>query len=71
MEGEGQDGAVAGAKRAMSDLEERLGPQMELVRDRLASFGDRAVGLLRTYPGTSLIVALGAGFLLGRLASRR
>jgi ElaB/YqjD/DUF883 family membrane-anchored ribosome-binding protein len=71
MEGAEQDGSVAGARRAISDLEERLGPQIELVRDRLSTYGERAVQLLRTYPGTSLVVALGAGFLLGRLASRR
>ncbi|MGC4114410.1 MAG: hypothetical protein QM765_07320 [Myxococcales bacterium] len=62
---------MASARRAMSDFEERLGPQIEMVRDRIVTFGERAVTLLRAYPGTTLVVALGAGFLIGRIASRR
>lgn len=69
MEGAEQD--QSGAKRALSDLEERIGPQVELVRDTLGTWNERALGFMRTYPGTTLIVAVGVGFLFGRLASRR
>ena len=69
MEGAGQ--GQSGARGALSDLEERLAPQLELVRDRLATFNERAVGFMRAYPGTCLVCAVGVGFLLGRLASRR
>ncbi|MBI5547076.1 MAG: hypothetical protein HY901_24615 [Deltaproteobacteria bacterium] len=61
----------AGARGALSDIEERIAPQMEMVRERLDHLNQRALHLMRTYPGTCLLGAIGVGFLLGRLASRR
>ncbi len=65
----GQD--MSGVRSALSDLEERVGPHVERVRDRLSTFNARALQLMRTYPGTCLVCAVGVGFLLGRIASRR
>ena len=64
-------GQQSQARKALSDLEARLGPQLEVVRDRLEELNARALETLRAYPGTCLLCAVGVGFLIGRLASRR
>lgn len=65
----GQD--MSGVRSTLSDLEERIGPHLERVRDRLSTFNAQALQTMRAYPGTCLLCAVGVGFLLGRIASRR
>jgi hypothetical protein len=60
-----------GIGEAFAALEERLGPQIEQVREAVVSFNAKALRAMRQYPGLCLLGAVGAGFLLGRLASRR
>ena len=56
---------------AMAALEERIGPQISQVRDVVVSLNQKALKVMREYPGLCLLGAVGAGFLIGRLASRR
>lgn len=60
-----------GFGRVVASFEERVGPRIEQARQALESINAKALRVLREYPGTSLIVAVGVGFLIGRLASRR
>jgi len=57
--------------RAMSALENQLGPQLEQIRETFTTLNQKTLRVMRTYPGTSLLVAVGIGFAIGRLASRR
>ncbi len=68
MNGEEQASAVG---NAIAALEERLGPQIEQVRETLSGFNEKALKVMRERPGTCLLCAVGFGFLIGRLASRR
>lgn len=52
-------------------LEENLEAQLEQVRYALGAWNQKALQVMREYPGTCLLCAVGAGFLIGRLASRR
>ncbi|HCF58988.1 MAG TPA: hypothetical protein DFS52_13480 [Myxococcales bacterium] len=54
-----------------AELEQRLGAQVEQVRYAVSAWNQKALSVMREYPGTCLLCAVGAGFLIGRLASRR
>jgi ElaB/YqjD/DUF883 family membrane-anchored ribosome-binding protein len=56
---------------AAAEIEERVRPQIEQVRETLGDWKQRALKLMKERPGTSLLLAVGAGFLVGRLVSRR
>ena len=56
---------------AMRDLEERFAPKIEEAKEQISQLNVRLKGFIRENPGTSLLVAVGAGYLIGRLASRR
>ena len=63
------DGAeVAGELEA---LEEKLQAGIDVMQARLARLDERTTALMRAHPGATILVALGAGYLIGRLASRR
>jgi hypothetical protein len=64
------DGESAISK-GFSVIEERLGPGLEQVRGALSSWNQKAVQVMKQYPGACLLGALGLGFVIGRLASRR
>jgi hypothetical protein len=42
-------------------------PDIEELRARLGEMTERVVEVIRARPGTSLLLALGAGFLIGRI----
>ena len=50
---------------------DRLAEPMEQVRDALTDFNERASTFIRERPGMCLAAAVGVGFLVGRLVSRR
>ena len=52
-------------------LQAKLAPQLEEARDKLSDFNSRAKAFIRERPGTCLLGAVAAGYLIGRLASRR
>jgi hypothetical protein len=49
------------------DLEAGAREQLEELRQRIGDAGERLVELIRERPGTSILIALGAGFLIGRM----
>ncbi len=56
---------------AVRDLEERFAPRIEEAREQLSLVNVRVKGFIRQNPGTTLLVAAGVGYLIGKLASRR
>lgn len=52
------------------DLQARVGPQIEEARQNLVDLNNRVVTFIRQNPGTCLIGAVAAGFLIGKIASR-
>jgi hypothetical protein len=55
-----------GGTRA-GELTDAAGVDLDELRDRLGDVNDRVVGFIKERPGTSILIALGAGFLIGRL----
>jgi len=53
------------------EIQERIVPQIEEARRNLVDLNTRVVSFIRANPGTCLIGAVAAGFLIGKLASRR
>ena len=57
--------------QAVRDFEERLAPRLEEARAQFDQLNGRVKTYIRANPGTSLLCALGVGYLIGKLASRR
>jgi ElaB/YqjD/DUF883 family membrane-anchored ribosome-binding protein len=55
------------ASRVAEDLRRQASAELEQMRERFEALNDRVVGFIRERPGTAILVALGAGFLVGRL----
>jgi hypothetical protein len=53
-----------------NDIRERFGPQMERAKERALELNQNVVTFIRQHPGTCLLIGLGFGYLVGRLASR-
>lgn len=41
--------------------------ELEALRERFGDVSERITGFIREKPGTSILIALGAGFVVGRL----
>jgi len=52
------------------EMQSRMAPQMEEARRELDSLNRRVSGFIRERPIASLAIALAAGFVIGRIASR-
>jgi hypothetical protein len=52
---------------ARSRLSEGAEHTLDEWRGRMGDLGDRVVGFIRERPGTAILVALGAGYLIGRM----
>ena len=55
----------------LGDVSERLAPKIEEAQAQLAAVNNRVKGLIRAYPGATLLGVAGLGFIIGRLASRK
>jgi ElaB/YqjD/DUF883 family membrane-anchored ribosome-binding protein len=57
-------------QQTLKEQQARLEHGLEEARDELSDLNDRVVDVIKRRPGTCLLVALAAGFLIGRMASR-
>lgn len=65
------DTSAESMNETLAQLQERVGPQIEQAKEKLEVWNQQAMKVMRERPGTCLIVAIGAGFLIGRMVSRR
>jgi hypothetical protein len=49
------------------EIAEQAEHQIEELRERVGEFNERIVGFIRERPGTAILIALGAGYLIGRM----
>jgi len=52
------------------DIQNRVAPQLEDARRELDSLNQKVSGFIKERPIASLAIALAAGFVIGRIASR-
>lgn len=65
-----QDAQYSNEENPLRELQSRLGPQLDQAKENLAELNDRVMAFIKRNPGTCLLGALAAGYLIGRLASR-
>ena len=65
------DTSAESVNETIAQLQERVGPQIEQAKEQLEVWNQQAMKVMRERPGTCLIAAIGAGFLIGRIVSRR
>lgn len=66
-----KNAAINGAKRTASDAYDAGEAQFHAARDQAERAGQYAADTVRAQPATSMAVAVGVGFMLGMLTSRR
>ena len=49
------------------DLQASAQEQIDELRDRVEDLSERVTGFIRERPGTLILIAVGAGFLIGRM----
>ena len=54
-------------KQTGAELEQKIEQQFHEVRERLSEMSDRMASFIRQRPGTSLLIAAGLGYLVGRI----
>lgn len=54
----------------MSSIEHRWKPQFKQMRSKIERTNQKAIGHMRERPGFSLLLAIGLGFLVGRMVSK-
>jgi len=54
-------------KETGAELERQIEQQVQELRQRLSDMGDRLATFIRQRPGTSLLIAAGVGYLVGRV----
>ncbi len=54
------------AQRA-EDIGEEAMQQLDRLREQAGELGERVVGFVKERPGTSLLIAAAAGYLIGRI----
>jgi hypothetical protein len=57
-------------QQAVKDKQARLEEGLEQAKDELSDLNQRLIDVIKRRPGTCLVLALGAGFILGRMVSR-
>jgi ElaB/YqjD/DUF883 family membrane-anchored ribosome-binding protein len=57
-------------QQTLKEQQARLERGLDQARDELSDVNERVVDVIRRRPGTCLLIALAAGFVIGRLASR-
>ena len=49
------------------EIAEQAEQRFEQLRERMGDLNERVVGFIRERPGTAILIALGAGYLIGRI----
>jgi ElaB/YqjD/DUF883 family membrane-anchored ribosome-binding protein len=57
-------------EKTAKELEDRFRPQIEEAKKKVSDLNDRAVDYIKANPGKSLLGALAAGYIIGRIARR-
>jgi hypothetical protein len=57
-------------QQTLKEQQARLEEGLEEARDELSDLNQRVIAVIKRRPGTCLLVALAAGFVIGRMASR-
>ena len=57
-------------QQKLKEEQSRLEQGLEQARDELSDLNQRVVDVIKRRPGTCLLLALAAGFVIGRMASR-
>ncbi|HZS41113.1 MAG TPA: hypothetical protein VFF06_29995 [Polyangia bacterium] len=63
--GSGTNNGNIGAKTR--ELADEAQQQLEDLRERFGEVNERVMGFIRERPGTSILIALGCGYLIGRI----
>jgi ElaB/YqjD/DUF883 family membrane-anchored ribosome-binding protein len=58
------NGNVGAKTRELADEAQQ---QLEDLRERFGEVNERVMGFIRERPGTSILIALGCGYLIGRI----
>ena len=54
----------------LGELGEKLAPRIEEAKQHLRDINERVIAFVKERPGTCLVAALAAGFLVGRMLRR-
>lgn len=57
-------------QQKLKEEQSRLEQRLDQARDELSDLNQRVVDVIKRRPGTCLLLALAAGFVIGRMASR-
>jgi ElaB/YqjD/DUF883 family membrane-anchored ribosome-binding protein len=57
-------------QQTLKEQQTRLEQGLEQAQEELKDFNDKVVDVIKRRPGTCLLIALAAGFVIGRMASR-
>ncbi len=49
------------------DMAAEAQEQLDELRERIGDINERVVGFIRERPGTAILIALGCGYLIGRM----
>ena len=53
--------------RQAEEMGDRAMEQIDHLREQASELGERVVGFIKERPGTSLLIAAAAGYLIGRI----
>jgi ElaB/YqjD/DUF883 family membrane-anchored ribosome-binding protein len=57
-------------QQTLKEQQARLEEGLEEARDELSDLNQQVISVIKRRPGTCLLIALAAGFVIGRMASR-
>jgi ElaB/YqjD/DUF883 family membrane-anchored ribosome-binding protein len=57
-------------EKTARELEDRIRPQIEDAKKKVSDLNNRAVSYIKQNPGKSLLGAVAAGYIIGRIARR-
>ena len=64
------DANVDASSTNVDELASQIVPRLQEASEHLTRLNERALDVIRARPGTCLLVAVGLGFVVGKLAAR-